>query len=88
MDSGFQAVDSGSQGLDFRLLVSGIWILLVNVIVIPNSLSCQFQIPNSKVLDSSFHKKLFPDSEILNYLLHGATYDFEIGKVQRKYQQL
>ena len=86
MDSGFQAVDFGSQVLDFGLLVSGIWLLLVNVIVIPNSLSCQFQIP--KVLDSSFHKKLFPDSEILNYLLRGATYDFEIGKVQRKYQRL
>ena len=44
MDSGIQAVDFGSQVLDFGLLVSGIWILLVNVIVIPNSLSCQFQI--------------------------------------------
>ena len=48
----------------------------------------ELSIPNSKVLDSSFHKKRFPDSEILNDLLHGATYDFEIGKVQRKYQRL
>ena len=48
----------------------------------------ELSIADLRVLDSSFHKKRVPDSEILNYLLHGATYDFETGKVQQKYQRL
>ena len=84
MDSGSQAVDSESQ----VLRTSCQWNLDSACKRYRYSEFLELSIPNSKVLDSSFHKKLFPDSEILNYLLHGATYDFEIGKVQRKYQQL
>ena len=86
MDSGFQAVDSGFQVLDFGLHCQ--WNLDSACKRYRDSEFLELSTPNSKVLDSSFHKKRFPDSEILNYLLHGATYDLEIGKVQRKYQRL
>ena len=59
LDSGFHAVNSGSQVLDSKFFVSGTWIPNSIVGGIPDFLWC---IPRSNVQDSRFHEQKFPGS--------------------------
>ena len=63
LDSGFHAVDSGFQLLDFRPFSVEIWFRIRIVSGIPDSYTC---IPDSKAQDSGFHKQKFPRFWISN----------------------
>ena len=56
LNSGFHAMNSGIIDTEFEVVVSGTWIRIIIVNRILDSLS---EIPNSKVLDSGFHRQTF-----------------------------
>ena len=57
LDSGFHGMDSGFQAMDSSLQL-GLWIPITSGISEPLS----WIFPNSKSLDSGFHKQIFQDS--------------------------
>ena len=63
LDSGFHAVDFGSQLLDSRSYTVELGFQIPIVGGIPDSDSC---IPDSKAQDSGFHKQKFPRFRILH----------------------